>query len=280
MDKNPGFKDSWSGFIDYSACYHEVAPFWIAVGSLVFLGTGLSIVPQIYRLTRLRTSAGLSCLFVTITSIRQVLIVVNIFCLHNADFYGTFQISPRLTIPRFLSFATAFVLWFVYLPINFMTFVFFPAGATKREWRFNLGLSSILVFLSYVALVPYFSIGATYGFGSQTIAHLGKVCGIVSSVVTVCQYAPQFVTVFKLKDNGSFSLLTLGIQAPGGTVSTAFMAFGNGENWSTWLPLGMSALQQWFLLALCLFYKAKQRLQRQAGFDTSQLVSVGSDTYS
>jgi uncharacterized protein with PQ loop repeat len=275
MDTDPGFANSFSGFVDYDACYHEVAPLWVAVGAVVFVGTGLSIVPQIYRVARLRTSAGVSTLFVAITSLSQALIVVNFFCLHNADFYGALQIAPARTVPRFLSAAIAFVLWLVYLPVAFLTFLFSDAALHGREYRLSVALSAGLVLLSLLLLAPYFAVGARAGFGSRAIARLGKICGIVSSALSVCQYAPQFVAVCRLQDNGSFSLVTLAIQAPGGTISTSFMAFGNGEDWSTWLPLGTSALQQWFLLALCLFYKAKQCARRRAGADPRALLSTG-----
>jgi cystinosin len=278
MDTFHGFSYSWSGFVDYSGCYHRLAPFWTLLGSFVFVGTGLSVVPQLVRITKLRTSAGLSCLFVAITSMGQVLIVVNMFCLHNADFYGILQITAKLVIPRFLSFATAFILWFAYLPVVFMTFVFAPVSLTVREWRMNLVLSGVVVVISWIMLVPYFVVGTNRGFGAPVVAQLGKICGIVSTVVTVCQYLPQFVTVCKLKDNGSLSLLTLAIQAPGGTISTVFMAFGNREDWSTWVALGIAALQQWFLLGLCLIYKARQAALKSKA-DPALLMSVSSEAY-
>jgi hypothetical protein len=63
------------------------------------------------------------------------------------------------------------------------------------------------------------------------------------------------------------------IQAPGGRVSTSFMAFGNGEDWSTWLLLGESALQQRVFLELCLFNKLKQWVDRRSRADPSSLLS-------
>jgi hypothetical protein len=64
--------------------------------------------------------------------------------------------------------------------------------------------------------------------------------------------------VFKSKDNGSFSLVTLGIQAPGGTLSVNSMLIGNKEDWSSVATNALAAFQQWFLLTLCLFDKAKR----------------------
>jgi hypothetical protein len=39
------------------------------------------------------------------------------------------------------------------------------------------------------------------GFGSLATSSLGKITAIVSSALTICQSLPQFVKVYRLKDN-------------------------------------------------------------------------------
>ena len=284
MDDNPGFDYSWSGFLDYISCYHELDPLWIVTGVCIFLGTGLSMVPQLVRLVRMRTSYGISPLFVTITHLGQFTTVLNIFALHNADFYGVTQITPARTLPRLLSFCSCFILWFTYLPVCVLMSVFLDKEERekrkhdqikKEHVTYRLGTlfitgSEIILFL------PYMIIGCLHGFGSPQVLYYGKIVGIFSSVLSVCQYAPQFYTTCKLKDNGSFSIVTLAIQAPGGTTNAIFMMLGNKEHWTTWLAMLTSALQQFGLLALCIFYKCRAMRRRKMGVDGSAL--LGSDT--
>jgi uncharacterized protein with PQ loop repeat len=268
MDTVSGFEYSWSGFLDYTACFHTMKTIWIIVGAVVFVGTGISVLPQVVRLIRLGTAHGLSSTYVIICSTGQALVVLNIFCLHNADFYGILQIPLSRAIPRFLTFCTMFILWFAYLPLLYLITIFFdfkpprPVGAPSPrdrhlQWRFTSILSCAIAFLQIALTIPFYAFGTTIGFASETVLRLGSIAGVVASAMTVFQYLPQFMTLCKLKDNGSLSLLMLAIQAPGGTVSTIFMCIGNSDNWSTWLSLGLSAVQQWFMLALCLFYKAR-----------------------
>jgi uncharacterized protein with PQ loop repeat len=284
MDDKRGFPSSWAGFNDYTGCFHSLEPVWIVFGTGIFLGSGLSIVPQIFRVSNRRTSFGISPIFATITSATQVLPVINWFCLHNAAFSGLLQVPASQTIPYFIAWATLFILWFAYLPLVFLTFIFFDRNARiskgrtlnaiEREWLITLSLPMCVVFFSLTAMIIYDVVGVHKGFGSNTLEVMGRVYGVLAAGLTLFQYAPQFWTVFKLKDNGSFSLVTLAIQAPGGTLSVIFMLIGNKEDWSSVASNSLAALQQWFLLALCLCYKVKRHCARPV--DLTQLYSVDS----
>jgi uncharacterized protein with PQ loop repeat len=273
MDTNPGFAYSWSGFVDYSSCYHTVRGFWIFAQSVVFFGTGLSMVPQIFRIVKFSSSHGISPIFVSITTVAQVTIVLNMFSLHNADFTGVMQVAAKYTVPRFLSFCVAFILWFAYLPVLYLISIFFDRiprivpprsdSTIAREWQVTTTLMCLVTGIEILVLIPYIGIGTYYGYASSELRAFGEISGIVSSAISIVQYLPQFITVCKLKDNGSFSLVTLGIQAPGGTLSTISMMVGQNEHWSTWLSLGVSALQQWILLFLCISYKWKSWCQER-----------------
>jgi hypothetical protein len=219
-----------------------------------------------------------------VTSARELLVLVNIFCLHNADFFGVLQISPSRTIPRLLTFAQAFILWICFLPVVFMTFVFFDRcvrlslpraeAAMAREWRLNLILSILSTCIAFAAMSIYMGIGGGAGFGSSPVEMLGKIVGLISAGLTIVQYAPQFVLACRLKDNGSLSLLTLGIQAPGGTIAAIFQMIGNNEDWSTYLSLAISALQLWVLFLLCLFYKCRGRLREKQRRNAESVYSL------
>lgn len=243
------------------------------------------MVPQLIRLVRMRTSYGISPLFVTITHLGQFTTVLNIFCLHNADFYGVTQITPARTLPRLLSFCSCFILWFTYMPVCYLMSIYLDKEEREKRGRkdidrehYTLRFGTSFITAAEIAMFfPYLIVGCKYGFGSHQILYYGKVVGIFSSVLSVCQYAPQFYTTCKLKDNGSFSLVTLAIQAPGGTTNAIFMMLGNKEHWTTWLAMLTSALQQFGLLALCIFYRCKAMRRKKLGLDEAALISSTDD---
>ncbi|OHT11072.1 PQ loop repeat family protein [Tritrichomonas foetus] len=271
MDDFSGFDYSWAGFLDYIRCYHIVEPLWIATGACIFVGTAISVVPQLIRIVRLRSSYGISSFFVLVTSMSQFFVVLNVFCLHAADFTGMMQISLTRTLPRQLTFGNLFILWIFYLPIAVMIFVFFDwkerpkrtLEGIQREWKLTIILSSILFAVSLTTFATFIILGFRFGFASSHVIRYGKVIGTISTFITVCQYLPQFITTCKLKDNGSLSLITLAIQAPGGTMNAIFMMVGNNDDWTTYLSTLSSAIQQWLLLILCAYYKLRQRRQKK-----------------
>ena len=267
MDDFSGFDYSWNGFLDYIQCFHTVSPLWIAVGSLIMCGTVISLIPQLFRIVKLRSSHGISPFFVIVTTMRQLLGVLNVFCLHSADFFGMLQISPSRTIPRELTFGNLFLLWILYLPVVSLVFIFFDvkvranrnADDIKREWKLSVFISCSVVVITFLIFIPMMILVGIYGPASAPVLSYGRVVGTISALVTVCQYLPQIITTCRIKDNGSFSLVTLCIQAPGGTLNAIFMIFGNDEDWTTWLSTFSSAVQQWILLSIIVYYKIKRR---------------------
>jgi uncharacterized protein with PQ loop repeat len=281
MNSGYGYGCSWSGFLDYDSAYEKSTVFQTLLGTGLFLGTGLSLVPQLFRVAKGRTSFGLSPIFVAGTSLGQVLIAVNYVCLHTAHFVGIVQVSTKRSLPRMLTFFVPFILWFAYLPVLFQVVQFYdrrrvhdgkPAPNNTfyffTHWIVMLAVSLIEI----MSGVVYLSVGAAIGFFTEKMRHCGVVLGIISGSLTVVQYAPQIWKTYRLKDNGAVSLITLGIQAPGGTANTLFMIF-NHDSWSTWLSLGSSAAQQWFLLGLCIYYKIRICVRKRGKLGSADSMS-------
>jgi len=63
MDSNQGYVTSWAGFLDYHGGYHKLSGFAIAMGVCIWVGTGGSIIPQIIKLIKIRSSLGISPIF-------------------------------------------------------------------------------------------------------------------------------------------------------------------------------------------------------------------------
>ena len=287
MDTFVGYKYSWAGFIDYSNCYHKVEPIWIVVGVGITLGTVISVIPQLWNFVKNRSSYGLNSFTVATTSIGQYVNVLNYVCLHGADFIGMISHPCTVFLPRLLSFINIFMLWYMYIGNTFLNFIFFDKQPRQRrtkkdiklDYKVNLSFSLGLNVTNFVLTALYIIFGLFYGFESESLRRYGHILGTTGGVIAFAQYAPQMYTTCKLQDPGSLSLVLLAIQAPGGTINTLFLAIGNKDNWTTWLPLFVGATQQFILLFICIFFVCRNKKKRaQLALDSNSLIEKESMT--
>lgn len=284
MDTFRGYDYSFSGFIDYTKCYKEVNVLWLVVGLCIFVGTVISVIPQLYNYVKLRSNFGINSLAVFMISFSQWVQTMNYFCLHNADFAGITRAQFKRWFPRLVSFLNIFILWYIYLGNTFLNLIFFdkeprklrPQETIKRDRIVNVTFMLLLHILSFIVILVFYIIGPPIGFASNAMFYYGSVLGTMGGVITVIQYIPQMITTCKVQGPGSLSLILLCIQAPGGLTNSAFMIFGTGENWSTWFPTLMGALQQCVLIIIIVFFMCKncgKKVQQDASDQTDKDIS-------
>jgi len=287
MDSFNGYLTSFMGYIDYSACFHSVKAMWIIIGSVIFVGTVVSVIPQIQLIVANRSSFGLNTISICITSIGQFLLVINYICLHSSDFVGIAQIPFSIAVQRLITFFNVFVLWFGYFFVVGANFVFIDfkkrakrdlesVNADKKMNRI-MTILLISIFVLMGIMVPV--IGIFYGFFSDLQRSIGESYGTISAILVIAQYLPQMLTTIRLKDNGSLSMVMLMIQAPGGYASSMFMWIGNGDHWTTWLSIFLGAVQQTILLCICLYYKYQKRKLKGFSINSSTPLLVDNINY-
>lgn len=265
MDTFRGYDYSWAGFIDYSKCYKEVSPLWLAVGLCIFAGTIISVIPQLYNYVKLRSNYGIDSIAVFMINFSQWVQTLNYICLHAADFAGISSARFGQWFPRLVSYLNIFALWYIYLGNTFLNLIFFDKeirigreeASVRRQRIINVVFMVLLHTLSILTIVIFYCLAGPLGFASSPVFYYGSVLGTMGGVITVIQYIPQMITTCRVQGPGSLSLILLCIQAPGGLTNSAFMIFGTGENWSTWFPTLMGALQQCILIAIIVFFKCK-----------------------
>ena len=267
MNTFTGYSTSFSGFVDYSKCYPGKEGIWIAIGACIFLGTLISMIPQTIVLVKNKSNYGLNPFMVFMNNLCSILLTVNTVTLHFADFVGLNQYSFFHALPTLFTFFNNFLLWFGYVPVVILTIIFFdivPREKRKEKQikieKFEVyGLDILLISVSVISFMIYVIIGSEDGYSSNNTLNYGKILGIICSVFNILLWLPQIITTCKLKDNGSLSLVYLGIQAPGGLINTCFLVFGQHENWTTWLPIFASCCQQLLLLTICIVFKLRNR---------------------
>lgn len=270
---------AFTGFVDYSRFFEALSIVWIAVGSIIFIGSAISVIPQIITILKRSSSYGLNVISIFVTSVSQFILLINVFCFHIEDFMGFLQFPFIQIIPRFLTFLITFGLWICFLTIPFLTMIFFdkerprsqsPAEQKKSQVT-TISLACLVPLISIIFLLSYFILGLKNGFRSSTILYYGGICGSISTIVGFAQYVPQMITTCSIKGPGSLSLLLLFIQAPGGTANALFMAIAQGDHWTTWLSIFSASIQQFILIAIILYYKCKKRGKISDEIKDSQL---------
>jgi uncharacterized protein with PQ loop repeat len=278
MNSDTGWPTSFTGFLDYAPCFETGGIGWLVIGLLIGLGAIISVVPQIALIISQRSSFGLNSVTLFITSFGQFILLLNIVCLRSADFVGLSQYPFSETIGRLMTFINQACLWLGTLPIVFLNCVFFdrvpraarPLETVRADQYFNRVFTLVLPGLA-LFLAAAFAVGIVlYGIGSLYVVNMGKFFGTVAGLTCIAQYLPQVITTCKLKSSGSLSLILLSIQAPGGLLNSMFMAIGQGENWTTYISILATAIQQFFLLGLCLFFKLRKK-RREDSESTAQL---------
>ncbi|KAK8865543.1 hypothetical protein M9Y10_011099 [Tritrichomonas musculus] len=278
-----GYDYSFSGFNDYTSQMNTASSgIWKVVGYALFFGTIISLVPQIYLLIKRRSSYGINPMTPFVSNFGQFILLLNIICLRSSDFLAFIQVNFFQSLPRLMTFINAFALWIFYLPVIVLTTIFFDrehrTNRTRKhmqnEWKFNLFFIFLNVFCSLLILSCFFFLVFATGIGSRKVTKIGKIFGTITVISVVIQYLPQFITTCRIRDNGSFSLLLLAIQAPGGTISAIFMAIGQSDHWSTWMSTFAASVQQFCLLFLCIIFKLQKR--RKAKYDVPLLSQISS----
>lgn len=267
MDGFYGYKASWAGFVDYSKCYHHVSTLTWVSQVCIWLGTLCSCIPQLMRIVRLRTSYGISPLFIVLTSGGHFLLNLNIFSLHNPIFIGIPQVPFEGVAVRLLTFLNLFTLFILLYPCLPLSLIFFDKeirekrmpDSFKKERASAITFSVLFLLTMLIMFAVFIGFIGKFGIGNRYVAGFGKVFGAISSALSMVHYIPQFVRTCIIKDNGSLSLIMLAIQAPGGFYNGLVMAIGQGEDWTTFLAIMFSAIQQGILLILCIYYKCQKR---------------------
>ncbi|KAH0795217.1 PQ loop repeat family protein [Histomonas meleagridis] len=188
-----------------------------------------------------------------------------------------------------LTFINGFLLWFIYFPVVCYCLVFFDqeprpvrdAEKIKRERKLSILFVGLCFLCNFLLVCLFIGFIFNYGLGSKQVEYTGKTLGTVSFVFALITWIPQIVTTIRLRDPGSFSIILLLLQAPGGTLSSLFMMIGQGDDWSTWLGSLTAAIQMYVLLGFCIYFKYKKRkAQKAAEFSKDPLINQNSSTFS
>ncbi|OHT06800.1 hypothetical protein TRFO_05507 [Tritrichomonas foetus] len=276
MDKTYGYQNSISGFTDYTNCFGEYDIVWTICGCLIFIGTILSYLPQNVSIIARRSNYGINPLMTFDTQLGQNLVFLNILALHSSDLAGLFQSKVGdsthniKVLSTFLTICNQGMDWYSYKFIFLLNFMFVDIETRTKRGPKKIKLDVILsrtlfgvsILIEFVMMSVYILVGVTKGFQSPNMRQFAKVVSILSAIANCVQYIPQMITTCTLRDRGSYSILSLGILIIGTTINFCFLFIGQGEDWSTILPVGVTVVQQIILFIICAYFMILRRRKK------------------
>lgn len=291
MEDELGFQNSMSGFVDFSKCFGDFDVVWTITGFFIMVGTLISYQPQNISILYARSSFGINSFMTFITNIGQGLVFFNIIALHARDFIGLFQrnpVDPKHSIKVVATFLTVINMsldWYTYKFVFILNFIFIDIcprqrrdiNKIKREQFISRLLFGLSMLIEHIMMAIYCFFICFYGLHGKEIRIFARVASILSSCAFSVQYIPQMATTCFLKDRGSYSLITLTIILVGTSVNFCFLTFGQGENWSTILPVGVTIIEQLCQFIICIYviiYKKKMKADNQKLLNDNQFLET------
>ena len=272
---------NFAGFADYFAALQGDEKIWTIIGTIFYVISFISFIPETVELFQQGTNYGLSLWFAFGNSVGQWLLVVNFLCLNYQQFLGFFGYSLSKSFPALLVFLDLFTQWILFLPCIYLTMIVDDReheDGLSRKQKFRrramcIGLVVLNLSLSFILLAIWAGVGSHLGFNCKFLVYVGDICGYLSVVLEIIQYVPQYITTIKLRDNGSLSLLMLEIQGPSALANGLYMAIARHESLSTYATSLVDATAQIGLLVLCLCFKLYKYIEKDET-DFEQLSTI------
>jgi len=266
------------------------------VGWNLTVGSVLSFMPQIYILIKNKKLDGLSALTWTLNLLSSMNTAINALILYWSKIQCCQHLPLSKCIQNIVPLAQLISPAICILIICSLV-AYYSDRLTEQDLvvqshlKTNLKRSVLdfieFVFRSYSFVWPAFiaalillavivGVGAALmvfkGINNHATIFYADAIGISAVFFLVIMYIPQLYTTFKAKHQGSLSLVTLFIQAPGSLAIVYFDAVQNHLSWTSWVPFLVSAIQQFILITMCIYYYIRNRKSKSTGEETESLL--------
>ncbi|KAG9394838.1 PQ loop repeat [Carpediemonas membranifera] len=261
----PLIKDPCGSGEDYSHYLRKMTGFDTTLGIVVFLGTIITALPQVFKILMKRSTLGISSLHLWFALFNQFSGFVNVYLLGFPRVLACFQVGPACLsslIPIF-SLGSLYMIYFIIL-IEY--FVFRPRPTRDSTRLYLVSYFGELALFGTVILACVFIVvtGSVFDYElgpcDSVLGFIAKASGILSAISGVIQWAPQIWRTFRAKQSGSLSLAMLLMSAPGSYVITFFYAVISRENWTSYLSYLFGAIQMTIIVLEILYYDYLKKL--------------------
>ena len=254
----------------------------VVLGVGFFVGMLASFIPQLVKVAGRRSSVGISPVWAFCSANMATANVIGALLLQHGLFSCCHSALPGQCVELLLPLLTLFLQICMCCSV-FSLCAWHSAWVTQADPKFHLVDVKRWRQL-FVAWAAFFVGAWSLTAGLLASAHseprtsttalinvAGNAFGISATVLTCVQYIPQLWTTCQLRDAGSFSLVTLAIQAPGSLGWAIYLA-ATGSALSTWTPPAVTGSMQSALFIMCVvFQRAKKKMGYSGGVDEDDM---------
>ena len=235
-------------------------------------------IPQYWKIISHHTSLGFSPWFFMLGNIASfwVLLVTGIFYINSIwTCRGVGECAES-----FIGFGLVVEQWILYMLLYLLYLWYLPRG-TEPYWERFPGMSRRLVCRLSFIVSNIVSFGGLVGVllilnkhkwrNPDVLSDVTAYISFMESVVTICfltHYLPQIWEIYKLRDPGSLSLITLTLTSLGSFLWGIFLSIQgnfvltNGQVSSphVWLPYIAVGIMQLIILVMCVYYDRRKMM--------------------
>ncbi len=227
----------------------------IVIGILISLGIIITYLPQYYKMRRNQSVYGISMWMLFLGNVANYTNFIGALLSEWKYIHCCSQVSSK-SCNTVLSPLIQMAIPWLCISIYYCLYIYYQ--------RLNLDYQTsveLLIFKSYfgiVVLIIGTIIGIILSFldpFDSGIAIAGDVFNIISAICCVIQWAPQIKTTYQLKNIGTISLISLGLQAPGSFAIFYYQDVYYKGNLSIGVPYLVAGIQQTILFIMGYYYQ-------------------------
>jgi len=255
----------------------EMSPFQTVLGVVLWLGSIISILPQLQKPLQQRSTEGLSSASVIIANLSSTLGLANVMIMKWQQLHrckGNFWGCQPSLIQLYMAL-TGWALLFV----QYLCFIWYPTEDLAEVKRLRLRhrkiwWAQVVGCGGLLALSAIWSMAARCS-DSDPLRLFGISLGLASSLLVLVRYAPQVLLTVAARKSGAISKRSYFLLGVGGFLGTYFQVFGSKEQWSTWMPVFVGNCLTTAILALCCFYDVVVPVVKTAARYTVSMLGSG-----
>ena len=220
------------------------------LGFILGIGGVLTYIPQFRKIFKEGSVVGINELSLLIMNIGYMCLTMNsiifnwnsFFC-HNIKCY--FNLFPFIQIA--ISWVMVLVYYIIYISFKFR----------NTNQRVISGLNYFITYMIFIVFVIALATGEKLENRnpSKFFFVFANILGYTSAICNGLVYIPQIYTLLKAQNNGSLSILTFALQAPGNLIIIIFQSIIYLQPVSTWIIYVITLIEQSIILILMIRFR-------------------------
>ena len=240
--------------IDQDTCSKEFNVTGVIFGVFIILAIFLTYIPQYYKIIKKKSSKGISNIYIFLYNVTNFTnffgtLLIN-FNLVNCCTHVSGDKCMNLLLPiiqMFTPWISVFVLYIIFI-IYEETYI--NRLKTKSFISFIIFITIFVFFLGFIGM----GFLLEYPKYQKNVKIFGDCLNIISTITCVLCLFPQIYQIYKQKNIGNLSLISVALQTPGSLIVFIYQYFIINGPFSIGMPYLFSFIFQTILLIQGIYY--------------------------